>query len=338
MRNVRLSALMLLFSCGNLGASAQEFGMMYWDTGSSLMRARPDGVGEELVIGGTHPTSIAFDLIGRKVYFRHFNVRKNTRSLRRANFNGSAMETVADHNVFGSAVDSIGQKLYWATRKTPAMIQRANLDGSSVEDLASEQGEIDSIELDLKQGKMYWANLNGGTIRRANLDGSEIESLFPDGTLAAPRGLALDLARGRVIWSERQGGRIQSANLDGSDVRMLLTTPTPEKIAVDWVQQKIYWTNQNTGIHRANLLDGSDIENVIAHSSIGFALANPFAPCLFDACDVNCDGEVNVFDIEPFLDVLFTSVRRCGLCAGDVDGNGVVDAFDIEPFLNCLFP
>ena len=333
MRNVRLSGLMLLFFCGSLVASAQEFGMMYWDGGGSLRRARPDGVGQELVLGNIRPGSIAFDLIGRKVYFRV--VQGNTRSLRRANFNGTAMETLVDHNIYGLAIDPIGRKLYWDYR---GVIQRANLDGSSVEDLVSDPGEIDSIELDLKHGKMYWANLNAGTIRRANLDGSGIESLFPDGTLTTPRGLALDLDRGRVIWSEQQGDRIQSANLDGSDVRMLLATATPEKIAVDWVEQKIYWTNQNTGIHRANLLDGSNIENVIAHSGIGIALANPFAPCLFDACDVNCDGEVNVFDVEPFLDVLFTNVRRCGLCAGDVDGNGVVDAFDIEPFLNCLFP
>ena len=64
----------------------------------------------------------------------------------------------------------------------------------------------------------------------------------------------------------------------------------------------------------------------------------PFAPCLFEACDVNCDGEFDAFDVEPFLDALFTNVRRCELCAGDVNGDGEVDASDIEGFLNCLFP
>ena len=61
------------------------------------------------------------------------------------------------------------------------------------------------------------------------------------------------------------------------------------------------------------------------------------APC--DPCDMNCDGEVNAFDIEPFLDLLFSpNAPPCDTCTGDVDGNGVIDAFDIEPFLECLFP
>ncbi len=57
-----------------------------------------------------------------------------------------------------------------------------------------------------------------------------------------------------------------------------------------------------------------------------------------DACDMNCDGDVNAFDIEPFLDLLFGGAVPCNTCTGDVNGDGVVDAFDIEPFLNCLFP
>ena len=35
---------------------------------------------------------------------------------------------------------------------------------------------------------------------------------------------------------------------------------------------------------------------------------------------------------------LFGREPPCGICSGDVDGNGMVDAFDIEPFLECLFP
>ena len=58
-------------------------------------------------------------------------------------------------------------------------------------------------------------------------------------------------------------------------------------------------------------------------------------PC--GPCDMNCDGDVNAFDIEPFLDLLFGGGVPCDTCTGDVDGNGVINAFDIEPFLECLF-
>ena len=60
------------------------------------------------------------------------------------------------------------------------------------------------------------------------------------------------------------------------------------------------------------------------------------APC--EPCDMDCDGQVNAFDIEPFLDLLFGPGEPCDACTGDVDGNGEINAFDIEPFLQCLFP
>ena len=57
-----------------------------------------------------------------------------------------------------------------------------------------------------------------------------------------------------------------------------------------------------------------------------------------DACDMNCDGEINSFDIEPFLDLLFDpGAMPCRTCTGDANGDGQVDAFDIEPFMECLF-
>ncbi len=56
-----------------------------------------------------------------------------------------------------------------------------------------------------------------------------------------------------------------------------------------------------------------------------------------DPCDTNCDGTVDAFDIEPFIDVLVNpNPNPCSPCSGDADGSGTVDAFDIEPFINCL--
>ncbi len=61
------------------------------------------------------------------------------------------------------------------------------------------------------------------------------------------------------------------------------------------------------------------------------------APC--DPCDMNCDGEINAFDIGPFLDLLFEpNPDPCDTCTGDTNGDRRIDAFDIEPFLECLFP
>ncbi len=62
------------------------------------------------------------------------------------------------------------------------------------------------------------------------------------------------------------------------------------------------------------------------------------------AGDVNCDGQINAFDIEPFILALFDPGQYaiqfpdCDINLGDVNGDEVVDAFDIEPFLELLFP
>ena len=59
--------------------------------------------------------------------------------------------------------------------------------------------------------------------------------------------------------------------------------------------------------------------------------------------DVNCDGVVNAFNIEPFLVALFdpagyaTLYPDCDINLADINGDGAVDAFDIEPFLELLF-
>lgn len=55
-----------------------------------------------------------------------------------------------------------------------------------------------------------------------------------------------------------------------------------------------------------------------------------------DPCDVDCNGTVNPFDIQPFVNLLSGAGSPCSPCAADVDGNGTVNPFDITPFLNCL--
>ena len=85
-------------------------------------------------------------------------------------------------------------------------------------------------------------------------------------------------------------------------------------------------------------LDGDGNPDLVVPkgSSEVSVLLNQSMPC--DACDMNCDGDINAFDIEPFLELLFGGGEPCAPCTGDVDGDGEINAFDIEPFLECLFP
>ncbi len=71
----------------------------------------------------------------------------------------------------------------------------------------------------------------------------------------------------------------------------------------------------------------------------GFRLVLPLAL----PGDTNCDGNVDFFDIDPFLLALFDPAQYaidfpdCDILSADVDGSGGVDFFDIDPFLEVLF-
>jgi hypothetical protein len=72
--------------------------------------------------------------------------------------------------------------------------------------------------------------------------------------------------------------------------------------------------------------------------------------CMPNVCgDINCDGAVNAFDVDPFVQVLTwsagpppTTWPYCGLDfeasrgQADLNGDGMVNVFDIDPFVECL--
>ena len=70
----------------------------------------------------------------------------------------------------------------------------------------------------------------------------------------------------------------------------------------------------------------------------GLAAAEPS----FDLGDLNCDGEVNAFDIDPFVLALTKPAgyaaawANCDITNADINGDGVVNAFDIDPFVDLL--
>lgn len=53
-------------------------------------------------------------------------------------------------------------------------------------------------------------------------------------------------------------------------------------------------------------------------------------------CDANCDGSVDLLDVEPFIKLLLGTDEPCLQCAGDVNGDGSVDLSDVEAFISCL--
>jgi len=58
--------------------------------------------------------------------------------------------------------------------------------------------------------------------------------------------------------------------------------------------------------------------------------------------DLNCDGAVNAFDIDPFVlastapDAYAEEFPDCEYMLADINGDGYVNTFDIDPFVLCL--
>ena len=58
--------------------------------------------------------------------------------------------------------------------------------------------------------------------------------------------------------------------------------------------------------------------------------------------DMNCDGLVNNFDIDPFVlaisdpNAYGLAYPGCDILSADIDENGLVNNFDIDPFVQCL--
>lgn len=226
---------------------------------------------------------------------------EDTDSIRRANLDGSNVTTVVSGLVAprGVFVDSVNEKLYWTDgHSVPRVIQRSDLDGANIETIFSTaSGTLNTIDLDVSSGKIYFGNsidrtvsrvnvdgtnievlatntdavgiavdsmagkvywTGGDKTRRANLDGSAVEDLLNFGA----RDLALDVTNGRM-YIGGNGQRIQRSDLDGASLETILTTTGISQMGVDFDNGKIYWSDLTLDkIFRSNL-DGSDPEDVI---------------------------------------------------------------------------
>ncbi len=193
----------------------------------------------------------------------HFPIQR----IRRANFDGSNLETLLTNSSFpspamnkirGISLDLSAGKMYWGSSSS---IARSNLDGSSPQLLISNLSLVWDMALDLGAGKIYWTEKSSNKICRANLNGSSVETLVQT-DLLEPQGLRLDSIAGKMFWANKGKHQIQRANLDGTQIETLVSAKLgqPIDIAVDPVAGKLYWTDSSlTSVRQANL-DGSGVE------------------------------------------------------------------------------
>jgi len=208
---------------------------IYWtdNTDLNIRKANLDGTNiEEIITSGlVNPLGMDIDIANGRIYWAEFS----DDTIHRADLDGGNPVTLTDvqARVRDVALQVIGGvddgKIYYTTRSPLLTLQRRNHDatGSNPEDIVTGLVQARGIDLDLTNGKVYWASSDGGTttpdrIFRADLSPGSTAELFIDlGTDATNRvleGVALDLGTGlsdSFVYFADSNGAIHRASLDG---------------------------------------------------------------------------------------------------------------------------
>jgi|GEM_PF-2867492 len=204
-----------------------QAGKLYWGNpiDSTLERANLDGTDLEVVLTDVHPTGIALDVGGGKIYWADYTY-SNPR-IRRANLDGTDVQDLVSNSsgcvLEGLCLDLTEGKVYWAERMDQ-QIWRANLDGSGAQMILQCWAGIGHPRgLALTSSKVYWSSGEG--IVRADKDGDNVEVLIT-GLADDPQLLELDPTGGHLYWvtgSTYGDACLQRMSLDGTDLQTLVT-------------------------------------------------------------------------------------------------------------------
>jgi sugar lactone lactonase YvrE len=213
----------------------------------------------------------------------------------------------------GIALDVTAGHIYWTNMgSSPSAndgsIERADIDGTNRKVIVPNGATFTpkQIQLDQKNGKLYWCDREGMRVMRCNLDGSQVETLVETGRGDADRrdqtrwcvGITIDPKAKQVYWTQKgpdngNQGRIFHAGLEiprgqtaanRSDIEVFFDhLPEPIDLELDLRNRVLYWTDRGDP-PRGNTVNRASIdakpqapEIVITHlmEGIGIALDVP---------------------------------------------------------------
>jgi hypothetical protein len=208
----------------------------------------------------------------------------------------------------GIAIDVGAGHIYWTNMgSSPSVndgsIERADIDGKNRKVIVPRGATFTpkQIQLDQKNGKLYWCDREGMRVMRCNLDGSQIETLVEAGRGDVDRrdqtrwcvGITIDPKLGKIYWTQKGPdnaglGRIFRANIDipkgespsnRSDIEVLFDQlPEPIDLELDLTNRVLYWTDRgdpprgNT-VNRAPVDKKAVPEILITHLMEGIGIA-----------------------------------------------------------------
>ncbi|MFB6464041.1 3-hydroxyacyl-CoA dehydrogenase [Bradyrhizobium tunisiense] len=208
----------------------------------------------------------------------------------------------------GIAIDVAAGHIYWTNMGSSigvndGSVERADIDGRDRKVIVPRGATFTpkQIQLDRKNGKLYWCDREGMRVMRCDLDGSEIETLVEAGRGDVDRrdptrwciGVTIDTERQQIYWTQKGPdnaglGRIFRANCDvpngespanRSDIEVLFEgLPEPVHLELDLANHVLYWTDRgdpprgNT-VNRARVDTKTAPEILITHLMEGIGIA-----------------------------------------------------------------
>jgi DNA-binding beta-propeller fold protein YncE len=194
-----------------------------------------------------------------------------------SNPDGSDLKTIVSEGrklPDGIVVDVAGGHIYWTNMGNPiandGSIDRADLDGRNITNIVPVGSTFTpkQLQLDKKNGKLYWSDREGMRVMRCDLDGSHLETLL-DTSQGESRpgkdqkkwcvGIAVDVNGGKFYWTQKGNdnagqGRIFRAGLEipkgqtpanRQDIEVLYDNlPEPIDLDLDLGNRVIYWTDR----------------------------------------------------------------------------------------------
>ena len=228
-------------------------------------------------MSSTASTTTATKSNSKKTSGRLFFLSLSAGQVLSANPDGSDLKIVVQEGrrlPDGVAVDVAGSHIYWTNMGEPSAndgsIERSDLDGGNLKHIVPPGGTHTpkQLQLDSKNGKLYWSDREGMRVMRCNLDGSNVETLV-DTSQGDSRpgkdarkwcvGIAVDVAGGKVYWGQKGPdnagqGRIFRANVEipkgetpanRKDIEVLFDNlPEPIDLDLDLKNRIMYWTDR----------------------------------------------------------------------------------------------
>ena len=134
--------------------------------------------------------------------------------------------------------------------------------------------------------------------------------------------------------------RIVLIGPEGTESLLATERPDGQDDYVNYIFTSLrHWDELSEGLWTVQISDRRS-ENVALWEDFSLRFYGTEIPPLVG--DLNCDGTINLFDVDPFILAVsdpagYAAVHpMCDIAAGDCNADGTVDLFDVDPFVELL--